>query len=205
MAGRRHSASRHARDAESDPSRDLGPPADPEAVGRKILLDRLTDQPRSRAELAAFLTRRRVPDDVAQQLLDRFEHVGLIDDEQFARMWVESRQRSRGLAGRAIAVELRRKGVEDDVVRDAVEAIEPEDEEDAARTLVRKKLRSLTRVADEQTKVRRLVGMLGRKGYGPGLAYRVVREELALSAEIDDGLPDGDALAFDAEINADSE
>ena len=88
------------------------PDADPEAVARRILLRRLTDQPRSRAELAEALAKRRVPVDVATQLLDRFTEVGLIDDEAFARAWVESRMRGKGLARRALALELHRKGID---------------------------------------------------------------------------------------------
>ena len=155
-----------------------GPEADPESVARKILLDQLTGQARSRKELADKLASRNVPDDVAARLLDRFEEVGLVDDEAFARSWIASRQPGKGLARRALAQELRRKGVDDEVARDALDEIDPDDEEAAARALVRKKLRSLSRV-DDTTATRRLVGMLARKGYGSGLAFAVVREELA--------------------------
>ena len=54
--------------------------ADPEAVARKILLDTLTGQARSRKELADKLAKRGVPDGLAGELLDRFTEVGLIDD-----------------------------------------------------------------------------------------------------------------------------
>ena len=64
------------------------------------------------------------------------------------------------------------------MAREALDEIDPEDEEAAARALVRKKLRSLSRV-DDTTATRRLVGMLARKGYGSGLAFAVVKEELA--------------------------
>lgn len=148
------------------------------------MLDRLAERPRSRAELAAQLKRRHVPDVIAERMLDRFEEVGLVDDEEFAQLWVRSRQQTRGLAGRALALELRRKGVDDEIVRDTIDAIDPESEEEAARALVRKKLRSLRNV-DEQVKVRRLVGALGRKGYGPGLAFRIVREEVGADADAD--------------------
>src|SRR6478735_9656162 len=77
--------------------------ADPEAVARKILLDQLTGQARSRKELADRLAAKNVPDDVAVRLLDRFEEVGLIDDDAFARSWIASRQPGRGLARRALA------------------------------------------------------------------------------------------------------
>ena len=155
-----------------------GPPADPEAVARKILLDQLTGQARSRSELADRLAKKNVPDDVATRLLDRFEEVGLVDDDAFARAWVASRQPGKGLARRALAQELRRKGIDDEVAREALDEIDPADEEAAARVLVRKKLRTLARV-DDTVATRRLVGLLARKGYPSGLSFAVVREELA--------------------------
>jgi len=166
------------RTTEPDDERDLGPEPDHEAVARKILLDQLTGQARSRHELAERLARRNVPDDVAGRLLDRFEEVGLVDDEAFARSWVDSRQRTRGLARRALAQELRRKGIDDETARDVLAEVDPADEEEAARALVRKKLRSL-RGVDDTAAARRLAGLLARKGYSAGLAYAVVKDELA--------------------------
>jgi regulatory protein len=167
-----------------------GPDADPESVARKILLDALTGQARSRKELRDKLARRDVPADLAERLLDRFTEVGLVDDEAFARSWVESRQRSRGLARRALAQELRRKGVDDETTRTALDEIDPDDEEAAARALVRKKLRSL-RGVDRTTATRRLAGLLARKGYPAAMAFAVVREEL--------GAADDDAPSYDVE------
>jgi regulatory protein len=160
----------------SDPVSEV-PEADPESVARKILLDQLTGQARSRKELSDKLAKKNVPPDIATRLLDRFEEVGLVDDEAFAKAWIASRQPGKGLARRALAQELRRKGIDDEVARDALDEIDPADEEAAARALVRKKLRSLGRV-DDTTATRRLVGMLARKGYGSGLAFSVVRAEL---------------------------
>jgi len=162
----------------SDDAQAAGPDADVEAVARKILLDQLTGRARSRKELADRLAAKNVPDELATALLDRFEEVGLIDDEAFARLWIADRQRSKGLASRALSQELRRKGVDDEVVREALDEVEPGAEEAAARALVRKKLRTLTRV-DDTTATRRLVGMLARKGYPSGLAFSVVRDELS--------------------------
>jgi regulatory protein len=155
-----------------------GPDADPESVARAILLDALAGQPRSRRELRDRLAKRAVPDELAERLLDRFAEVGLVDDDAFARSWVESRQRSRGLARRALADELRRKGVDAATARSALDELDPDQEREAARLLVRKKLRSL-RGVDSTTAARRLAGLLARKGYPAGLAYGVVREELA--------------------------
>jgi regulatory protein len=164
----------------ADVERD-GPDADPESVARTILLDALTGQARSRKELRTKLAKKDVPDELAERLLDRFTEVGLVDDEAFARSWVESRQRSRGLARRALAQELRRKGVDDETARTALDDFDPAQEELAARQLVRKKLRSL-RGVDHVTATRRLAGLLARNGYHAGLAFSVVREELGDAA-----------------------
>jgi regulatory protein len=159
--------------------------ADPEAVARKILLDTLTGQARSRQELADKLAKRGVPDDLATTLLDRFTEVGLVDDAAFARQWVESRHRSRGLAPRALKQELRRKGVDDDDAAEALEQIDESAERAAARALVDRKLRSM-RGLDRQVATRRLAGLLARKGYSSGIAFSVVREALVEAGEDDE-------------------
>ena len=147
-------------------------------MARKILLDALTGQARSRKELADKLAKKDVPDELATELLDRFTEVGLIDDAAYARQWVESRHRSRGLAPRALAQELRRKGVGDEETKAALDQIDEGDQREAARALVDKKLRSMSGL-DHQVATRRLAGLLARKGYGAGLAFSVVREALA--------------------------
>jgi regulatory protein len=162
-------------------------------VARKILLDQLTGQARSRSELAGRLARKNVPEALATRLLDRFEEVGLVDDQAFARAWVQSRQPGKGLARRALAQELRRKGVDDEVARTALDEVDPDDEVETARTLVRRKLRTVATL-DRDVKVRRLTGMLARKGYPAGMCFRVVREELdrldGETGDLDDDLPD---------------
>lgn len=156
-------------------------------MARRILLARLTDQPRTRAELAGFLAAKGVPADVAARLLDRFTEVGLIDDAAYARTWISSRLASRGLARRALSAELRRKGVPDDIARAALEEVDADDETQAARRLVQRKLRSMTGL-DAQVRTRRLVAMLARKGYPAAVAFAVVREELADAADLLDAV-----------------
>ena len=168
-----------------DPVAD-GPDADPESVARKILLDQLTGRARSRHELADKLRGKDVPDEIATRLLDRFEEVGLVDDAAFARAWVSGRQQGKGLAPRALAQELRRKGVDDETARTALAEVTEDDQDAAARALVRRRLRSV-RGLDQVTAIRRLTGMLARKGYGPGLAFRVVKDELGADLAEDDG------------------
>lgn len=152
-------------------------PGDPEQVARSICLRALTGAPKTRQQLADLLAKRGIPDDVADTVLDRFGEVGLIDDAAFARAWVTSRQSGRGLARRALKAELRAKGVDGEVAEEAVALVDDQDEWEAARRLVQRRLPGLRRV-DRVTAERRLVGMLARKGYGSGLAGWVVREAL---------------------------
>ncbi|GII89901.1 regulatory protein RecX [Sinosporangium siamense] len=140
----------------------------------------LTLAPKTRAQLADALRKREIPDEVAEAVLSRFSEVGLIDDEAFAEAWVSSRHHGRGLARRALAAELRHRGVEDEMVKAAVDRLDPDQEVETARRLVAKKLASTRGLAPE-VRMRRITGMLARKGYAPGLAFRVVRE--AMEAE----------------------
>ncbi len=115
-------------------------------------------------------------------MLSRFEEVGLIDDAAFADAWVESRHHGRGLARRALARELRTKGVDSALIDVAVGRLDSEQEESTARELVDRKLRS-TRGLDREKRLRRLAGMLARKGYPEGLALRVVKQALEEEGE----------------------
>jgi regulatory protein len=154
---------------------------DPESVARLICLRLLTAAPRTQAELAAALQRRGVPDDAAAAVLARFAEVKLIDDAMFARAWVESRHHSRGLAGRALSAELRRRGVAPEHITSALDELDPGQEAETARELVTRRLPG-TRGQPGPARMRRLTGVLARKGYPAGLAYRVVREALEQEA-----------------------
>ncbi|WP_291799854.1 regulatory protein RecX [Cellulomonas sp.] len=159
---------------------------DHESVARAIGLRMLAGAPRSRAELAAAMVRKDVPSDVSDAVLDRFTEVGLLDDAEYARMLVRTRQGERGLARRAIGAELRRRGIADEVAGEALSEVDDEDEERAARALVRRRL-AATRGLDSQTRARRIFAALGRRGYGGTLISRLVREELAAEGvEADD-------------------
>jgi regulatory protein len=165
------------RDRDAGPEAGDGPDADPENVARAICLRQLTLGPRTKAELARAMAHRHVPEPVAQAVLQRLEDVGLVDDAAFAAAWVDSRQAGRGLGRRALAHELRRRGVAEPVAKEALDGLDPEQELLAAHRLVAGRLGAL-RGLDAATQARRLGGLLARKGYSPGLAYRVVREAL---------------------------
>lgn len=157
--------------------RSTSKPNDPEAA-RQYCLRLLEGRPRTRTELADSMRRKGFEEAVIAEVLDRYAEVGLIDDQVFARAWVESRHRSRGLSKRSLAGELRRKGVDPEFVDAAVEQVTDDDEREAALALARRRYRSLAGQSDDVV-LRRLVGMLARKGYGSGVAIPVVKQVLA--------------------------
>jgi regulatory protein len=175
-------------------------------VAREICLRQLAVRPRTRAELATALARRGISEEVAHQVLDRYDEVGIIDDAAFARAWVTSRHQGRGLARRALANELRQRGVDRDIATEALGELDEATEGETARTLVDRKLRTARGTPDAV--FRRLVAMLARKGYPPGVAIRAVKDALAAqsaeAAEFAEYI-DPDALAdAESELDRDS-
>ncbi|MCX2747432.1 regulatory protein RecX [Arthrobacter sp. MI7-26] len=164
------------------------PEANPEAVARTIVLRQLTNSPKSRLQLERKLAERNVPEDVAEAVLDRFQEVRLIDDADFAQMWVRSRAQSRKLARGALRRELADKGIDAETAEVALAQLSDNDERNAARELVARRLRAgvdLSDRAERDKQTRRLASMLARKGYQPSAAFRIVGEILdeALAGE----------------------
>ncbi|MFI5931163.1 regulatory protein RecX [Actinoplanes sp. NPDC051494] len=171
------------------------PPRPESEVAREICLRQLAVRPRTRLELAKVLARKEISEEVIAEVLDRYDEVGIIDDAAFARAWVSTRHHGRGLARRALANELRQRGVDAEVATEALESVDEDAEATTARALVDRKLRTARGTPDQI--FRRLVGMLARKGYPAGIAIRAVKDALAArdeeAAEFADQL-DPDAL-----------
>ncbi len=144
----------------------------------------LTVRARTRAELAGQMAKRGYPDDAAQAVLGRLEAVGLIDDEDFAEQWVHSRQAGAGKGKRALAAELRTKGVDDELIASVLEGVDAGAERGGAEQLVERRLRRESLGDGEDPKViRRLVAMLARRGYSQSMAVSVVTDAVAAERE----------------------
>jgi len=159
-------------------------PAEPkrEERARDVCLRLLTVRARTRSELEAQLTKRGYPDDVSARVLDRLVEVGLLDDVAFAEEWVRSRRANSGKGKRALATELRTKGVDPDVIAETLDGVDAGEWRVQAEELVAAKLRR-DKLDDEVKVTRRLVGMLARRGYSQGMAFDVVRTQLAQERE----------------------
>lgn len=154
---------------------------DPYSVATRIAVDALSRRARSRGELAQLLQKKGVPVEIIDRLLDRLVAQKLIDDRVFAQEWSQLRHRSKGLSRRVLAQELRHKVIAPEVIEDALSHITHDDEVIAARNLVAKKLRSLSRF-DDEVKRRRVHALLARKGYSSRVISQALREEFATSS-----------------------
>lgn len=155
-----------------------------EEQAHALCLRLLTARARSRAELIGKMAKHGYPDEVAEAVLSRLVSVGLVDDEDFAAQWVRSRHMYSGKGKRALAAELRTKGVDAEVIAAALDGIDAGAERGRAEQLVERKLRREVLAEGDDPKVmRRLVGMLARRGYSQAMAVAVVTDALAAERE----------------------
>lgn len=160
-------------------------------MAQAIVYRQITAAPKSRLQLARKLAERNIPEHVAEAVLDKFQEARLINDAEFADMWVRSRSQSRKLAKGALRRELAEKGIDQETAASALEQLTDADEEAAARALVERKLRPGTVLPDQSERdkaVRRLASMLARKGYQPSQAFRIVNDVLDSRQDPDSGM-----------------
>ena len=153
-------------------------PANPIAVANKIVLQQLSNAPKTRAQLAEKLTKKNTPLPVIESVLDRFTELGYIDDFAYAQMFIRSKMLNKHLSTRALRYELMKCGIDKEVIAIALAELSDETELETAQALVHKKLRSM-RNLDEDSKVRRLMAALARKGFSPAISSQAIAKEVA--------------------------
>jgi regulatory protein len=158
--------------------------APPAERARELALSILTRAPRSAADLRARLISKEIEPEVADEVIARYVEVGLLDDGGLAAMIARTRHAERGLAPRAIAQELRRKGFEEDHIRAALEPLTVEVQEETARELATRRW-SREPTAPTEARIRHTVSHLARKGYPASLAFALVRDLQRADSEAD--------------------
>ena len=147
--------------------------SDPREVGRLIALRQLETRPRTARELHATLCARGIPSDIADELIVRFVEVGLLDDRAYARLWIESRIRTRGLGVASLRRELRSRKVPDQIIDEMLSQVDPEDTMSAAVDQVRGRVARCQLPLDVKDE-RRLVSFLMRRGHGLDAARQAI-------------------------------
>ncbi|WP_342319907.1 regulatory protein RecX [Corynebacterium mayonis] len=142
---------------------------------------------RSRYELRQRLLGVEFAPELVDQVLDDLERSGVIDDAAFAHEWVRQRAARRGKSAKALNIELERKGVVEAERLAALEQITAADEERAARAAAEKKARCVKVIPSDRAEydghLRRIVGVMQRRGYSTELCMRVGREVLQTRLE----------------------
>ena len=148
---------------------------DSHAEARNIVLNQLNFMPRSRKELDTALAKRNIEPDVAKSVLDRFEEIGMVDDAAYAELLIRSRCNTKRVSRSVLRQQLRQKGVDQEIIEDALLVVSDDDELRMATELVERKARAMSRL-DPEVRKRRLFGLLARKGYNTSIALRVIND-----------------------------
>lgn len=137
------------------------------------LLQYSMSRPHSTRELVDWLNRKKVQVKVQEKLLEKLNKFDLVDDEKFAKWWIDSRKQFKFKSKRELQFELRQKGVEGKLI-DKVLGKADLDELEMAKKQAEKKLRSLGRY-DAQTRKKKLGEFLQRKGFGWEIVKKVLQ------------------------------
>lgn len=138
----------------------------------------LTYRPRSEAEVAKYLASKGVESGVQAEILAKLRRLKLVDDDAFARFWVETRAQSHPLGRMALRAELRLKGVRDETIEKALRAL---DEEESAYRAARKQARRYADLNDKQAQ-EKLGAFLIRRGFPYAVARATVKRLVEESA-----------------------
>jgi regulatory protein len=147
-------------------------------------------RPRSVAEVRRRLTSVGYRADLVEGAIARMGDLGVLDDEAFARAWIESRDRARPRGERALRDELRLKGIDRELIdrslddrrtgRDA-----PPPDQAAAERLIAKHARTLDRIPDPRQRRQRVYALLARNGFDPETCRDVAARVAARDEELD--------------------
>lgn len=141
-------------------------------------------RPRSIAEVRQRMERQGVAADLIEKVIEQLTAIGLLDDAEFARLWVENRETFRPRSHRMLRYELRQKGLDEKTIAQALEQI---DEEQSAHRLAHQRAHRLSRL-DWPAFRQKLTGYLARRGYSYEVARRAVREAWQCLLESDDDI-----------------
>lgn len=131
----------------------------------------LTYRPRSRAEIVKKLQDKEFDEAIVEAVLADLERLGYVNDRQFAGQWAAGRIRLRGFGRRRIELELKKKGIDGDIIAGTLRAVCGADAElETAMQAAERKLLSM-KALDRDTRRRRLAGFLERKGF----SFEVIR------------------------------
>jgi regulatory protein len=143
----------------------------------------LSYRPRSRVEVERNLRDAGTDDAVIANVIERLGQHGYLDDAEFARFWIENRERFKPRGAQALRYELRQKGIDEEVAQAALAGLDPGESAYRAAQARAVRLASLL-PADAAGFRQKLSGFLLRRGFGYEVVRQVVKRfERELAAE----------------------
>jgi SOS response regulatory protein OraA/RecX len=148
---------------------------------KESILNYLTMAPRTKKQLLDKLVLRGYSAEAIATALARMEEVGIVNDSEFAKLWVSARRNNAKLAPYAIKRELTLKGVEEDIIEDALSDITEESLFESARAIALNKIKIVK--GDKNAKVSKIASAIARKGYSSSIAFAVAKEVVSEHGE----------------------
>ena len=187
-------AGRPRREGFNEKRERLGAIEDP-AVVLEAALRFLEPRQRSIGEVRRRLTRVGYREELVEGAIARLIELGMLDDQAFARTWIESRDRARPRGERALRFELARKGIDRKTADETIaerEADHPEADAEAAARLLERNARALARVPDPRARRQRAYALLARNGFDPEVAGAASRALDVTGDTAADEVPDAE-------------
>jgi regulatory protein len=129
-------------------------------------------RPRSEAEIRNHLHKYQISEETTTEVIARLRETGVLNDQQFAETWIENRAAFRPRSKLALRIELKQKGIDDEIVEEMLALVSDEDQ---AYEAAQKKARQF-RALDEQTFKHKLLGFLARRGFSYEVASPVIKK-----------------------------
>jgi regulatory protein len=130
----------------------------------------LSYRPRSADEVRKNLKKHKFEDEIIEKVIDRMAHGGLVNDVNFAELWVENRSEFRPRGSRLLRMELLKKGITDDVIENATKDL---NEDELAFRAARKQARKYKKLKWQEFR-KKMNGFLARRGFDYGIISNVI-------------------------------
>ncbi|XCB30357.1 regulatory protein RecX [Arcanobacterium hippocoleae] len=148
------------------------------AFARDVVYRQLGIAERSEYQLLQTLQQRDVPTEIARETLAKFISAGLVDDSRFAQMYVRSVFHAKSISVRNLKLELKKRGISDEIIEKALQQIDADCELQSAIDYAARKIQRMQGMEQEVIR-RRLYGQLARRGFAPGQVRKALNTAFA--------------------------
>jgi regulatory protein len=161
----------------------VGQPLDDQSIANLLFQDEkaklvqqamrlLQRRPRSRKELGDYYRKKGVADSLCSSILDYLAELGLVDDREFANVWIENRQAFRPRGERALRFELRQKGIAAEIIDEALEGFDEVGAAKAAAAVAWRRYRHLS----VEEYMRKALPYMARRGFPYEIGAKTIKQ-----------------------------